>query len=276
VEQFQKTIKQKGSIEGVGLHYGKVCELLVKPATSGGIVFYRKDLKTRPQIEASHKRVVSASYHTILEKNGIQVATVEHFLSALAALQVDHLSVEINSEELPILDGSAQGWIDFFESCKIQELPEKKIFFEVKKEVRVGDKNNYALFRPSKNIIFQAFIDFKHKAIKKQHYKFELNLEGYKKQIAACRTFGLEKNIAKLKKENLIKGATLDNAILLLDNGKVAPEQKLRFQDEFVRHKILDAIGDTYLAGAPIIGEYYGYKASHKLNVELVQKFLAS
>ena len=278
MQEFQQTIKYGKSISGVALHNGENCCLTLKPAQQGGIVFYRIDLDISPsakKIEASYRYRANSNYHTVLEKNGVRVATTEHFLSALYALGIDNLLVELDNAELPILDGSSKKWVEFLESCGIQKLKTPRVFFQVKKKVRVGNNNNYAFFRPCNKIRYQFFIDFDHPIIQEQHYSCDLELTHYKKEIAPCRTFGFEKDIEKMRKQELIKGATLKNAIVLSKDGKLFNQGALFFSDEFVRHKILDAIGDTYLGGMPIIGEYYGYKSSHKLNLDLLEKLLS-
>ena len=273
---LQRTISKESSIAGIGLHSGQICKLKVKPAVEGGIVFYRVDLVPNFAIEASFIYQIPSSYHTVLTKQNVSVETVEHFLSALHALQIDNLQIELNSPELPILDGCAATWIKFLEDCKIQELATKKKFFKVKKEVRVGGEHNYASFIPANKPIFRFFIDFNHPLIQQQSYSFQLNLENYKKEIASCRTFGFETDLECMKKQGLIKGGSLANAIVLLKDGTMLNKQKLCFDNEFVRHKILDAIGDIYLGGRSIIGEYYGHKSSHRLNTQLLAKLLTS
>lgn len=276
MQKFQRTIQHSKSISGIALHSGEKCHLTVKPAKQGGIVFSRIDLNPSVNVKASYLHREVSQYHTSLIKDGVKIATVEHFLSALAALQIDNLLVELDSKELPILDGCSTEWIAFLENCKIKELPNQKIFFQVKEEVKVGDDNYYASFCPSNKIRYQFFIDFAHPIIQQQHYCFDLELANYKKEIAPCRTFGFEKDIERMKQKGLIQGGSLENAIVLSNDGKLLNKQKLVFADEFVRHKILDAIGDIYLSGVNIIGEYYGHKASHRLNVALLEKLFSS
>ena len=272
---FQTTIAQENKIQGVGLHSGKYCTVRVLPSESGKIVFCRTDLN-RQKIPASWKYHKESRLNTCLEKNGAEVKTIEHFMSALNALKIDSLLVEINTAELPILDGSALGWSHFLKNCKKKILQKKRKIFISTSIITVGDEKNYASFSPSKEQNFRSFIEFDHPVIQKQSLLFTLTEDAYEKKISPSRTFGFEKDIEAMRTAGLIKGANYKNAIVLGKNGTVLNEENLRFTDEFVRHKILDAIGDLYLGEFHIIGNYYGHKSSHNINLKLLQKIFTS
>ena len=197
-------------------------------------------------------------------------------MSALNALKIDSLLIELNSPELPILDGSALQWFQFLKNCKPKTLQKTRKFFTITTPIKVGDAENYASFSPAKKQTFHFFIEFEHPLIQKQSFLFTLNEEDYKKQIAAARTFGFEKDKDKLIANGLIKGVNYQNAIVLAKNGSLLNKENLRFNDEFVRHKILDSIGDLYLGESHIIGSYYGHKSSHAINLKLLQKIFTT
>ena len=268
---FQTTIEQENKIQGVGLHSGKCCTVRVLPSDSGKIVFCRTDLG-RKKIIASWKYHKKSRLNTCLKKDEAEVKTIEHFMSALNALKIDSLLVEINTAELPILDGSAWKWIELLKNCKTKNLKKTRKIFTITSPIQVGDSENYASFSPSKEQNFRFFIEFQHPLIKKQSFSVSLTEDTYEKEIAPSRTFGFEENIVALKSAGLIKGANYQNAIVLGKNGTMLNEKNLRFTDEFVRHKILDAIGDIYLGEFHIIGNYYGHKSSHEINLKLLQK----
>ncbi len=274
-EKFQKTIASENEIQGIGLHSGQDCRLRVLPSDSGKIVFCRTDLDRR-EVPSSWRYHKKSSLNTCLEKEGAEVKTVEHFMSALNALKIDSLLIELNSPELPILDGSALQWLQFLKNCKTETLQKTRKFFNITTPIKVGDSENYASFSPSKEQDFNFFIEFEHPLIQKQSFLFTLNEKDYKKKIAAARTFGFEKDKDKLIANGLIKGANHQNAIVLAKNGGLLNKENLRFKDEFVRHKILDAIGDLYLGEYHIIGSYYGHKASHEINLRLLQKIFTT
>ncbi len=274
-EKFQKTIASENEIQGIGLHSGQDCRLRVLPSDSGKIVFCRTDLNRR-EVPASWQYHKKSSLNTCLEKEGVEVKTVEHFMSALNALKIDSLLIELNSPELPILDGSALQWFQFLKNCKTKTLQKTRKFFTITTPIKVGDAENYASFSPAKKQTFHFFIEFEHPLIQKQSFLFTLNEEDYKKQIAAARTFGFEKDKDKLIANGLIKGVNYQNAIVLAKNGSLLNKENLRFNDEFVRHKILDSIGDLYLGESHIIGSYYGHKSSHAINLKLLQKIFTT
>ncbi len=275
VETFQTTIECENKIQGIGLHSGQLCLLRVLPCDSGKIVFCRTDLDNR-EVPASWQYYKQSLLSTCLEKEGIEIKTLEHFMSALNALKIDSLRIEINSAELPILDGSALDWVHFLKKCKTKTLQKTRKIFTPTSVIKVGDEKNYASFSPSKEQNFRFFIEFAHPLIKKQFFSFTLTEDTYEKKIAPSRTFGFEKNIVELRAAGLIKGANHKNAIVLAKNGGMLNKENLRFNDEFVKHKILDAIGDLYLSEFHIIGSYYGHKSSHEINLKLLQKIFTS
>ena len=272
----QTTIKSAGELVGIGLHSGKTCKVTLLPAEAGGIIFCLKSLNSEVTIPALAKYALLTPYHTCLQKGETTVKTVEHLMSALNAYKIDNLKVELSSDELPILDGSALEWVKLLKNCGEQSLVNKKKFFKIKKKVIVGDSSNFAAFSPisgtSSEQQFDFFIDFSSKVINKQSFSFKLDKLNYEKQIAPSKTFGFEKDIKILEKKNLIQGASFDNVLVISKENTLMNKNKLSFSDEFVRHKVLDAIGDTYLGGAHLLGSYQGYKASHKLNIQLLKK----
>lgn len=270
--QQQTTIKTQQEIEGVGLHTGRKCRVKLLPKDRGGIIFYRTDLKPIASIPALWNYNLEIDYHTALIKDGVKIRTTEHIMSALNALKIDNLSIELDSEELPILDGSAIIWLDLLKRSGTVKLNKLKKNFYIKKEIKVGDSNNYASILPYPKQKFDFFIDFKNPLIGKQFYSFLLETNQYKKIIAPCRTFGFEENIKELRSKKFIKGASLDNVLVLRNNGELLNKDGLISKNEFVKHKILDAIGDLYLSNYHIIGSYYGFKSSHKINLKLLQK----
>ena len=269
----RKTLKNEISYEGVGLHKGENIKLTMIPQEKGGIIFKRADLKDgENRIELSPKNCFDLTRGTnIRNEFGAAIHTIEHFLSAVAVYEITDLLVEIDGNELPIIDGSALGFIELIETVGLKEL-ETEIEPVIIKEpiaVTMGDKHVIALPYDGYKITYG--IKFEHTFLKSQLAEYEIDIETFKKEIAPARTFGFDYEIEYLKANNLALGGTLDNAIVVTKDGVLNPSG-LRFEDEFVRHKILDIIGDLKVINRPIKGHIIAIKAGHMINSELAKK----
>jgi len=271
---LQRTIKKSVEIVGIGLHKGVPVKMKLSPLGSGeGIVFYRKDLGV--SIELDSANITDTTLATTLGKDGASVSTIEHFCSAIFAYGIDNLLIEIDNNEVPIMDGSSIGFCMLLEESGVQKLDKFKKIVVVKEKIEVNEGKKSASFSPSNSLDFDFTIEFDHPVIKTQHYKFDFSTGNYKKEIAKARTFGFLHEVQYLRSKGLALGGSLSNAIVL-DNTKILNQGGLRYKNEFVRHKILDAIGDVFLAKMPILGSYKSFAGSHALNQELVKKLLAS
>ena len=272
---YQRTIKQPIEITGIGLHRGNPVTLRLEPLDAhSGIIFHRKDLGV--SFKLSYENIVDTTLATVVGLNKeVSVSTIEHFLSALYAYGIDNLRVVVDGDEMPIMDGSAMPFCMLLEEAGVQLLDAFKRVMVIKKGIIAQQDERYVKLMPSKEAIFDYTIYFDHPVIAKQHYRFSFNTTNYVGEIARARTFGFVKDIAYLQSINLAKGASLYNAIGL-DESKVLNPEGLRFGDEFVRHKILDAMGDLFLSGYAILGAYESYAGSHALNAKLVSSLLQS
>ncbi len=269
----QTTIKRVKSFTGIGLHSGKNVTVKILPAPANtGIIFIREDLNNF-QIKADPYNVVDTTLCTTLGYGNIVVKTVEHFLSAVAAANIDNLYVLLNSEELPIMDGSSEPFFKKLISAGIDTLPEKKKYIKIKKTIKVTCEDKEAILEPSNDFIISFYLDYNHKLINKQFFSINLSKQSYFENISKARTFGFLQEVEMLRANNLALGGSLDNAVVI-DRDKVLNKEGLRYDNEFVRHKILDALGDLYLLGHPIIGHYKGIKAGHALNNRLCKKLI--
>ena len=272
----QRTLKNSIKATGIGLHTGQKVYLTLKPAAENtGIVFRRTDLEPSVDIQASALNVVDTTLSTNLSSNGVRVATVEHLLSALAGLGIDNLVVELSSEEVPIMDGSAAPFVFLVQSAGIQEQDAPKQFIRIKKEVTVENEGKTATFKPFDGFKVGFCIDFDHPAFATRNKTASLDFSStsFVKEVSRARTFGFMRDIEYLRSQNLVLGGSFDNAIVV-DDYRVLNDEGLRYDDEFVKHKILDAVGDLYLLGKSPIGEFYGYKSGHHLNNLLLRKLL--
>jgi UDP-3-O-[3-hydroxymyristoyl] N-acetylglucosamine deacetylase len=266
----QRTLREKLFFEGIGLHTGYSVQLTLVPAPpETGIRFRRTDLKNF-EIEALRTHVAKVSYATTLMKKGVMISTVEHLLSAIYGLGIDNLYLDINSMEVPILDGSGKHFIEGILKTGIVEQDALRRYLVVEKpiEVRQGDK--IAGVYPDSIPRATYIIDFEHEAIGSQKIEIELTPESYCREIGSARTFGFISDVEYLKSLGLIRGGSLDNAVVLDKSGIV--NNHLRFPDEFVRHKLLDLLGDISLAGLPIIGHLYAERAGHAIHTALADK----
>ncbi len=268
--KYQRTLCEKIQFDGIGLHTGYSVSLTLVPAPPDvGIRFRRTDLKNF-EIEAVRKNVAKVSYATTLMKKGVMIATVEHLLSALYGLGIDNLYLDINSLEVPILDGSGGRFIEEIQKVGVveQDAPRKYIVIEKPIEVRQNDK--LAGVYPDSVPSATYEIDFEHKSIGHQKIEIDLNPESYCREIATARTFGFVSDVEYLKSLGLIRGGSLDNAVVLDSSGIV--NNHLRYPDEFVRHKLLDLLGDISLVGYPIIGHLHAERAGHAIHTALAEQ----
>ena len=272
----QRTLKNIIRGAGVGLHTGEKVYLTLKPAPiDTGIVFCRTDLDPVVEIPAKACNVGDTTLSTALIQDGVRISTVEHMLSAMAGLGIDNAYVEVSSPEVPIMDGSANPFVFLIQSAGIQDQDAPKKFIRIKKEicVEIGDKS--AKFLPFDGFKVSFGIDFDHPVFKRrtQEAVVDFSSTSFVKEVSRARTFGFLKDIELLQSQNLALGGSVNNAIVV-DEYRVVNEDGLRYEDEFVKHKILDAIGDLYLLGHSLIGEFVGFKSGHELNNKLLRKLL--
>jgi UDP-3-O-[3-hydroxymyristoyl] N-acetylglucosamine deacetylase len=273
----QRTLKNTIRASGVGLHTGKRVLMTVRPAAPDtGIVFRRTDLATPVEIPARADNVGETMLGTSLVVGGARVSTVEHLLSAFAGLGIDNALVEVSAPEVPIMDGSAGPFVFLLQSAGIEEQRAPKRFIRIRKSVQVDDGDKWARFDPFDGFKVNFEIEFNHPIFKRraQRATMDFSTTSFLKEISRARTFGFMRDLESMRARNLALGGTLDNAIVL-DDTRVLNEGGLRYEDEFVKHKILDAIGDLYLLGYSLIGEFSGYKSGHGLNNRLLRTLLA-
>lgn len=272
----QRTLKNTIRATGVGLHSGKKVYLTLKPAPiDSGIVFIRTDLDPQVEIAARAENVGETMLSTTLVKNGVKVATVEHLLSAMAGLGIDNCRIELSAEEVPIMDGSAGPFVFLIQSAGIEEQDAAKKFIRITREVTVEEDGKTATFVPFDGFKVGFSIDFDHPVFKNrsQEASIDFSSTSFVKEVSRARTFGFMRDIERLRAMNLALGGSVDNAIVV-DEFKVLNEDGLRYDDEFVKHKILDAIGDLYLLGNSLVGEFKGHKSGHDLNNKLLRKLI--
>ena len=272
----QQTISKPVSIRGTGLHTGKEVTMKLYPAeVDYGIKFIRKDIKDNNLIEALWSNVSSTKLSTtISNQNGISVSTIEHLMSALSGLHIDNIKIEIDGPEVPIMDGSSIKFVDLINQTSTQSLNKKRKILKVKKNIKVENNDSSVELKPNDQFSIDFEIDFPSKLVSKQSCHLQLVNGNYKTEIASARTFGFERDVDMLRSNGLALGGSLDNAVVVGES-KILNSDGLRFKDEFVRHKILDSIGDLYLAGAPIQGYFLGNKSGHHLNNLLLRSLFA-
>ena len=272
----QRTLKTAIRATGVGLHNGEKVYMTLRPAAeNAGITFRRVDLEEPVDVPADPKLVGETTLGTTLIKDGVKVATVEHLMSALAGLGIDNLNVDLSAAEIPIMDGSAGPFVFLLQSAGIEEQTAAKKFIRIRKKVRVEEGDKWAELTPFNGFKVNFEIDFDHPVLKKhkQSASLEFSTTSFLKEISRARTFGFLTDIESLRERDLTLGGSIDNAVVM-DEYRVLNEDGLRFRDEFVRHKILDAVGDLYLLGCCLIGEFTGYKSGHHLNNTLLRALL--
>ncbi|GLP97493.1 UDP-3-O-acyl-N-acetylglucosamine deacetylase [Paraferrimonas sedimenticola] len=275
---FQRTVQKKVQVTGVGLHSGNKVQLSISPApVNSGISLVRTDLTPNVSIPAKAELVRETTMcTTLVNDEGVKIATVEHLFSALAGLGIDNAVIEVDAPEIPIMDGSASPFVFLLQSAGIHEQQAPKKYLRIKKTVRVEDGDKWAEFRPYKGFKIDFAIDFNHPEIARsqQHMVMDFSAGAFVKEISRARTFGFMRDIEYLRANNLALGGSMENAVVL-DEYKVLNPNGLRCDNEFVKHKILDAFGDLYLAGHAVLTEFVAYKSGHDLNNQLVRALLA-
>jgi len=273
----QRTLKNPIRATGVGLHTGQKVYMTLRPAGADeGIVFRRTDCSPMVEFRGDAFNVGDTTLATTLVHGGTRVQTVEHLLSAMAGLGIDNATIELSSDELPIMDGSAGPFVFLIQSAGIQELDAPKKFIRIKRSVEVTEDDKWARFDPFDGFKVSFCIDFDHPAFdaETQSATVDFSTTSFVKEVSRARTFGFMRDIEFLQSNNLARGGSMDNAVVL-DDYRVLNADGLRYDNEFVRHKILDAIGDLYLLGHGLIGSYSGYKSGHALNNKLLRALLS-
>jgi UDP-3-O-[3-hydroxymyristoyl] N-acetylglucosamine deacetylase len=273
----QRTLKNTIRATGVGLHTGQKIRLTLSPAgIDEGIYFVRTDLDAE-DIRAHAENVGDTTLSTSLGEGENRVSTVEHLLSAMAGLGIDNARIEVDGPEVPIMDGSAGPFVFLLQSAGIKELDAAKKFIRIKSEVRVEDGDKFAIFKPFNGFKVAFSIDFDHPVFKGRSLSAEVDFSStsFVKEVSRARTFGFIQEIEYLRSRGLARGGSLDNAIVV-DKFNILNEDGLRYEDEFVKHKVLDAIGDLYLLGNSLIGEFRAHKSGHALNNQLLRTLIAT
>ena len=273
----QRTLKNVIRATGVGLHTGEKVFLTLRPAAPDtGIVFRRDDLDSPLDIPARAENVGDTRLSTTLAKDGVRISTVEHLLSAFAGLGIDNAYADVSAAEVPIMDGSAGPFVFLIQSAGVEEQNAAKRFIRIRKTLEVRDGDKIARFEPFNGFKVSFGIDFDHPAMSDDSRRSEIDFSStsFVKEVSRARTFGFLREIETLRENGLALGGSMDNAIVV-DDFRVLNEDGLRYGDEFVKHKILDAIGDLYLLGHSLIGAFYGYKSGHALNNRLLKALIA-
>ena len=273
----QRTLKSVVKATGVGLHSGVKVSLVLRPAQPDtGVVFRRVDLKSPVDLKADPFGVGDTRLASCLERDGVKVATVEHLMSALAGLGIDNIYVDVDAAELPIMDGSAAPFVFLLQSAGIEEQNAAKKFLRVKKTVEVREGDKWARLTPFDGFRLEFSIVFNHPAVDRSVSRAFIDFadQSYLREVARARTFGFMQDVENLREQGLALGGSLENAIVM-DEYRVLNSDGLRYADEFVKHKILDAIGDLYLAGHPLLGAFSAHKSGHALNNMLLRALLA-
>ncbi|MFO7156517.1 MAG: UDP-3-O-acyl-N-acetylglucosamine deacetylase [Pseudomonadota bacterium] len=271
----QRTLRQKVSCTGIGLHSGARITLTLNPAPANtGIRFVRTDLSPEVEIPALADYVVDTRLATTIGKDGARIGTIEHLMAALFGLGIDNCRVELDGPEVPIMDGSAAPFVYLIQEAGIELQREMKRFLVIRNPVEVADGDKTAKFLPAPQLSISFTIDFDHPLISKQTFRMDFSDRFFHREIARARTFGFYEEVEMLKRMGLARGGSLDNAIVVDDFSILNPDG-LRYPDEFVRHKILDSMGDISLLGMPVIGHLVAYKSGHALNHKLVTQVLS-
>ena len=272
----QRTLKDETSCTGIGLHSGYPVNLTIKPAPADtGITFIRKDVPSQPSIKATFENVVDTRLSTTLGSNGLRVSTVEHLMAAFFGLGIDNARVELDGPEVPIMDGSAGPFIFLLRSAGIREQKSPKRFVVIKRPLEIREGGSSVRITPSKELKISFSIDFNHPLLRDQSFDLKFSGKDFVKEISRARTFGFLRDVQTLRENGLALGGSLDNAIVI-DDFRILNEDGLRYKDEFVRHKILDFIGDLAMLGCPVIGHFVVTKSGHALNHLLLKKLTQS
>lgn len=270
---FQTTIASSATAEGVGLHTGVYGHVTLTPAPAEtGIVFRRTDLDNFP-IEAQGHNVARVSYATSLMKQGVLLSTTEHLLAAIYSCGIDNVFIDVDSIEIPILDGSAEPFMQMLEKCGIRRLRRRRRFLKVLKPLELAEGDRRVGIYPANEFHVRCYVDFPHPQVGKQEFEMTVNADSFRHLLARARTFCFERDIEPLRAMGLIRGGSLENAIVLTESGVM--NGPLRFPDEFSRHKALDLIGDLALVGLPLLARVEAHKAGHALHTQLVSRLLA-
>lgn len=273
----QRTLKNSIRATGIGLHSGKKVEMTLRPApTDTGIVFVRTDLDPIVMVKAGAGLVIDTLLCTALSRDGVKVATVEHLMAALSGMGIDNAFVDLNAAEVPIMDGSASPFVFLIQSAGIAEQEAAKKFIRIKRRLSVTEKDKEATFVPHKGFKVGFLIDFDHPVFDQRHQfaQIDFSTTSFVKEVSRARTFGFMREIEVMRANNLALGGSLENAIVI-DDYRIVNDGGLRYEDEFVKHKVLDAIGDLYQLGYSLIGEFRGVKSGHALNNRLCRELLA-
>ena len=274
----QRTLKNVIRATGVGIHTGKKVYMTLRPAApNSGITFRRVDLDPIVEIRATATNVGDTSMSSTLMKGDVRIATVEHLLSAMAGLGIDNAYVDLSASEVPIMDGSAGPFVFLIQSAGIEEQNVPKKFIRIKQAMQVELDGKWARFEPYDGFKVSFKIEFNHPVFHDHttYAEVDFSTTSFLKEVARARTFGFMRDIEMLRARNLVLGGSLDNAVVV-DDYRVLNEDGLRYEDEFVKHKVLDAIGDLYLLGHSLIGAFSGYKSGHELNNRLLRTLLAN
>ncbi len=273
--RYQRTLSKSISCEGIGLHSGKPVRMTLRPAPMGtGVVFIRTDLRNA-EVRAVAANTATTDYATTLSENGVSVQTVEHLLATFAGLDIDNVYVEIDSDEVPIMDGSALPLAKVVIEAGIENQEALQPVIKIIKPVFVREGTKQLAIWPAETTSVSCFIDFDHPLLKEQSLSYEPSEEAFLREVSGARTFGFLSDVRTLQANGLARGASLENAIAL-DEESVVNVEGLRYGDEFVRHKIIDLIGDMFLTGMPVIGHIVAHKSGHALNAAMVRKLLNS
>ncbi|BAP56836.1 UDP-3-0-acyl N-acetylglucosamine deacetylase [Thioploca ingrica] len=274
----QRTLKNIIRATGVGLHTGEKVYLTLRPAPANtGIIFRRVDLEVPVEIAARTENVGDTKLSTTLIKEAVRISTIEHLLSALAGLGIDNAYIDLSAPEVPIMDGSAGPFVFLIQSAGIEEQNVPKKYIRIKRPIQVQQGDKWARFEPFDGFKVSFQIDFNHPVFKRQPQSVEIDFSktSFVKEVSRARTFGFMQEVELLRENQLALGGSLDNAIVM-DDYRILNEDGLRYEDEFVKHKVLDAIGDLYLLGHSLIGAFSGYKSGHELNNTLLRALLAN
>ena len=278
LHDYQTTLKSRVSLSGTGVHSGKPVSIHFSPAdTDTGVVFIRNDETGEPvEIRALAAEIGATDLCTVLgDPSGIHVSTVEHLLAALSAIGIDNVLIEIDGNEVPILDGSAAMFVDAFDHAGIAQQAVKRRYIRIVKPVRIDSGASWAEFHPYDGTRFEVEIDFENPAIGRQFYAADITPDLFRREIARARTFGFMKDVERLWAAGYALGSSLENTVVIGDDGRVVNMEGLRCPNEFVRHKMLDAMGDLALAGARFIGRFRSYRGGHKLNAAALRRLLS-
>ncbi len=272
----QRTLKNEVKCTGIGLHSGEKVNLKIKPAPPDtGIQFVRTDLPGSPMIEAKFDNVIDTTLATTIGANGCRISTIEHLMAALYGLGIDNAVVEVDGPEIPIMDGSAAPFVFLIKTAGISQQDVGKRFLIIKKNFKIEDGNRSVYISPSKELKITYTIDFHHPLLRNQTYELRFSAKDFAREISRARTFGFLRDVETLKANGFAKGGSLDNAIVI-DDFRILNEDGLRYEDEFVRHKILDFLGDLSIIGKPVIGHFEVEKSGHFLNQYMLKKLIKS